>query len=629
MRAYLLAVLTALVACGDSASNPSPDAAPDAAECSCEIAPPSVCSDENTLRTYLSPGACMDGNTCEFPAQETPCPYGCEDGECQPRQCTPSCPIEACVDDGCGGTCGPCPSGTTFPGLTATNLGIADDMSVSPDGKHVVGLRALKPLPVDCGFFPRRVGTVDVWTVPESGLATTRTLGTEVPLYSVQFTTNGYLVYLDKQNPCRGSGELWIAKADGSQPRRIHATARGPYVVGDTLFFAVPDPLDPDKSTFDGWVYAARLPNGQPTKLASFRYDSTYVPDPTGNMIWIEYSPRAGDLRIVRLDGTTTQLHSTTQTSSGYPRWSPDGKRLAFTLRDNQSIFAPLYVINADGTGRVLLDDATRANALDALAWSHDSSKLAWLDQPPTFGLDAHIHSFGGGPQVTITGVVAPTLGGDVFRLTFSNDDKRLYAAVNNTTSPGRLMSGSVEQDGAAEPLAPSLQPDGFRFRNSWTEHPNGSTIAIRTGDSSTRVIAFGATTQIIAGVPFEKPQLEPVANRPRWILQHGAQTASIFPTAGDGAGTPLPNFHWNADLSLWAFDSRVPFVFGWAGATALYPSQIRGVYGINSKVTQDLMAVSPTASGRIGALVSHFDMGGGRIYFTTEQNGLFFVPVP
>jgi len=628
MRTALL--LLVLVACGDSSAKPDGGVEPDAFDCTCQVAPPSTCLDANTLETSLAPGTCVDGTSCEFAKMTTPCPFGCDNGECQPQQCTPSCPTQACVDDGCGGTCGPCASGTTFPGLTATNLGIADDIIVSPDGLHIATMRQLKPLPANCGFNPRKVGTLDVWTIATNGSVTRRTIGTDVPLYFSTFTESGYLVYLDKKNPCTGPGELWLADADGSHTRLINPAASFGFVAGNTLFYDVPDPNDPDKSTFDGFVYAMKLPNGQPIKLADIRYNSTYVPDPTGNAIWINYSTTANDLRIVRLDGTSTQLDDATNKYTDFPSWSPDGSKLMFALSDGQNILASLHVINRDGTGRMMLDNQCRCNGFDGAVWSHDGVQVAWLERPPTFGLDAVIHSFAGGADRTLTGVVSPMLGGTVFRLTFSNDDLRLYAGVANDQSGDKMMSGVVATSGAMVSLVPSLQSDGNQFEGSWTEHPNGSVIAIRSGDSSTKVITQGGGTQSVAGIPFEQPRLEPVAANPRWILQHGSQTASIFPTAGTSPGADLPNFAWNSDLSSWAFGGRVPFVFGWSGSTALYPSQISGAFGINTKVTQDLMAVSPTASGRIGSLVAHYRLGAHRIYFTTSpENGLFYVPSP
>ena len=619
------ALLCVLVACGGSSSSPI-DAVPvDAFDCTCEVPPPSVCLDADTLETSLAPGTCVN-NACEFAKTTTPCPFGCEDGECQPQTCTPSCPTQTCVDDGCGGTCGPCTPGTTFPGLTPTNLGIADEIVVAPGGTHVAALRALQPLPASCGFNPAKVGTLDIYSVPASGNVKRRTIATAAPLWATQFTASGHVVYFDKADPCTGRGELWVANADGSQPRRIaELSVLGGRIAGTTAFYAVPDPADPDKSTFDGFVYAVKLPSGQPIKLADIRYNSTWDADPTGNAIWVSYSATAGDLRIVRLDGSTTQLHATGQTYTGFPLWSPDGTKLAFALRSGATV--SLHAINRDGTGRMQLDDACICDDFDAVAWSSDGARLAWLQRPPTFGLDAQVHAFAGGADVTLTGVVSPATGGSVFRMTFSKDNTRLYCAAGSNQNGWKLMSGNVLQSGAMTELVPTLKPDGIRFHESWTENATGTMIAVNSTDTSTKVITFGGGTQSIAGAPFEQPQLEPVAANPRWIVT-GANAATIYPTSGAGPGTPLPGSQWSDALSSWAFGRRVPFVAGWSGSTALYASAVGGSF--NTKVTQDLMALTPSASGRIGSLVSHYQLGANRIYFTTSpQNGLFYVPSP
>jgi hypothetical protein len=72
-----------------------------------------------------------------------------------------------------------------------------------------------------------------------------------------------------------------------------------------------------------------------------------------------------------------------------------------------------------------------------------------------------------------------------------------------------------------------------------------------------------------------------------------------------------------------------VPFVFGWSGATALYPSNVAGSYF--TTVTEDLMASTTAASGRLGSLVKHFVLGKtpARIFFVTADDGLFWVPSP
>jgi hypothetical protein len=627
-------VLLALAACGGASNTPG-DAAGDSkgggdgsggdAACTCSAPPAPVCADSMTLQSFSDPGSCATG-TCQYAMTTTTCTFGCANGACQPKTCTPSCSSATCSDDGCGGTCGACTSGTTFTGVTATNLGIAANVVAAPDGIHLAAVRALQPLPVGCGFNPPQTGTLDVWTVPTSGAATHITIGAQVPRYSPVFTSNGYLLYFDNADPCKGRGDLWIAHADGSQPVLLATgVVTGVQVAGGTAFYSAPDPADPDPSTFDGFVYAITLPTGTPVKLASISYESEWEPSPDGKAIWVNYGYNAGDLAIYRLDGTSTVLSTNTSTPhfSGYPLWSPDSKHLAFSLVDTA---ASMVVIGADGSGQTTLDASCACNDFDAIAWSSDSARVAWLHRPTGGGLDAQIHTLAGGSDVSLTGIV-PTTGGQVFRMTFSNDGARLYAA-EGTDPNWALMNGNTATSGAASPLLSTLQADGDRFQTSWTEAPDGSVMAVLSSDTTTKVITFGGSTQSITGNGAQ-PKLEAVSTSPRWLVERSATALSVFPTAGSGTGTALTGYASSYDLSEWAFSGYIPFMFGWSGSTALYASNIAGTY--YTAMTQDLMAWTTAASGRLGASVVRYVLADSpaRVYFVTSQSALFWVPRP
>lgn len=633
-----LVLCFAIAACGGS-SNTNVDGGRDSgggdgpgdSACSCTSPPAPTCLDANTVQSSREPGTCTNG-TCQYDTFTTTCMYGCANGECQPKTCTPSCPSATCVDDGCGNSCGSCASGTTFTGVTATTLGIASNAVLAPDGIHLAAVRALQPLSAGCGFNPPQAGTLDVWTVPATGTATHVTIGAQVPRYSPVFA-GSYLLYFDSADPCTGRGDLWVAHADGSQPAKLAtAVVTGVQVAGTTAFYEAPDPADPDPSTFDGFVYAVALPTGAPVKLASVSYNSYWAPSPDGSAIWVSHDPtNTRDLAIHRLDGTSTTLSTSTATFSGYPLWSPDGKHLAFSLVDFSSGAASMVLIGTDGSGQTTLDAACNAcNDFDAIAWSSDSARVAWLRRPVTFGLDAQVHALAGGTDVTIATVVSPTTGGQVFRLTFSNDNSRLYAAAGSNQNGWALMSGDVATSGTATAIVPTLEADGDRFQTSWSESPDGSVLAALSSDGTTKVIMFGGSTSSITGTTFdEQPKLEGVTSSPRWLIQQGTTSLTVFPTSGSGSGTALSGFTSTTDLSEWAFSGYVPFSFGWSGSTALYASNVAGSY--YTQVTQDLMAWTTAASGRLGSAVVTYLLAASpaRVYFTTSQNALFWVPRP
>ena len=80
--------------------------------------------------------------------------------------------------------------------------------------------------------------------------------------------------------------------------------------------------------------------------------------------IWV-YSPVSRDLR---------QFTSSTKTES-HPRWSPDGKTLAF-ISDREE-FQQIYLMPADGGEAIRLTEGKRS--IDKFEWSPDGKKIAFL----------------------------------------------------------------------------------------------------------------------------------------------------------------------------------------------------------------------------------------------------------
>lgn len=605
-------VIALLAACGGSSSTPSDAStggdAGDAGGCTCTEPPAAVCLDNKTLEGYREPGTCNTDGTCAYEAFSTVCPFTCAAGACQPEACTPSCSSTACVGDGCGGACGPCPSGTTFPGLTATQLGIAEDFKAAPDGIHLAAIRGYDPIPTPCSFVYERRGKLDVWTVPASGAATHRAIANGVAMSSLTYAGD-YMVFTANGSACDYVAELWVTKTDGSDPRRIATKATSPEVVGGRVFWS-------EGASY----YTALLPTGAPVLLGPSKLFSGV--SPTGTAVWVEDSSTSA-VTIYRIDGTSTPVIVAPDESVGLPRWSPDGSKLAFTTNAPQIPFQTLYVIDADGTDRVMLDNECRCGSGETIAWSHDSARIAWTERPPTFGLDVHVHAFTGGPDVVLTGVVSPTTGGTVERFEFSVDDSRILASAGSDQNGWKVMTGSPITPGAMTSLLDSSSVGGFPIQTSWHETPDGTVLA--AFGSVTHVITYGGGTQVISGIT-SGSQLEDAAD-PRWLFAIG-NGLGVYSKAGATLDAPLPGYMWTTYLDDWARAKRIPFVFGWAGPTLLYPSDVLGT----SKVAQDLMAKAGATSGRIGDAVAHYRLttSPARIYFTAgDGSGLFWVPRP
>ena len=87
-----------------------------------------------------------------------------------------------------------------------------------------------------------------------------------------------------------------------------------------------------------------------------------------------------GDIFVMNDDGSRRRrLTLNTQATHRYPRWSPDGKRIAFTRymdKTKRQTTAEVFVMNADGTDAQRL---THNNVIDAYpSWSPDGTRLAF-----------------------------------------------------------------------------------------------------------------------------------------------------------------------------------------------------------------------------------------------------------
>ena len=91
---------------------------------------------------------------------------------------------------------------------------------------------------------------------------------------------------------------------------------------------------------------------------------------------------RSGDVWTANPDGSeATQLTSGAATDTG-PRWSPDGKKIAFLRQTTGPFNLAIWVMNADGSNPAQILDCSDLPVTDCVvgepAWSPDGSEIAW-----------------------------------------------------------------------------------------------------------------------------------------------------------------------------------------------------------------------------------------------------------
>ncbi|KAF2748274.1 alpha/beta-hydrolase [Sporormia fimetaria CBS 119925] len=111
-------------------------------------------------------------------------------------------------------------------------------------------------------------------------------------------------------------------------------------------------------------------PDGQ---TVAFLTKSPHLPKANYTASYIYLVPHDGSEEPVAINGPNTTAPETAQGASGYPRWSPDGTKLAYGQQDGISYESDrfkLYVANIDG-----LNSEVNSVAED---WDSTPSALAW-----------------------------------------------------------------------------------------------------------------------------------------------------------------------------------------------------------------------------------------------------------
>ena len=172
--------------------------------------------------------------------------------------------------------------------------------------------------------------------------------------------------------------EIWVARADGSQPRAV--VANGSFN------------RSPGWGPLGALVFASRI---------------------------------SGSDQIYRLDaGAAEPVRLTTSGAADqHPRFSPDGQRIVF--QSNRGLDFDVYVMNADGSNVVNLTQLTGDDRFPS--WTPDGSRIVWTRfESNANGFDVYAVSSTGGEATPIVATVfnelAPTVSPDGSSVVYQTD---------------------------------------------------------------------------------------------------------------------------------------------------------------------------------------------------------------
>jgi Tol biopolymer transport system component len=242
------------------------------------------------------------------------------------------------------------------------------------------------------------------------------------------------------------------------------------------------------------------LRTGKVAPVASsplFEQGSRWSPDGSR----LAYSVARGDttaaLHTISADGTDDrQIVSIEGRLAFKPTWSPDGRRIAFLLRERSSPFgmtgccAEIWMVDADGTDLHRVDEITETEGRPTSpAWSPDGRYLAFARADyygtsfQTWILDLvtrRIEYFASGDD--------PVWSPDGKRLAVANGESvevlsvRLRGVLSRIEAPGRLseLAWSPDGDWIAFAASKSNTPEGaYAERSIWVARPNGKDMTV------------------------------------------------------------------------------------------------------------------------------------------------------
>jgi Tol biopolymer transport system component len=211
------------------------------------------------------------------------------------------------------------------------------------------------------------------------------------------------------------------------------------------------------------------------------------TPGLTDRIVFVSDRSGVDELHIMHGNGDVVQLLATTPGPKTDPVFSPDGKKIVFTLGDiDIGTASPLWIVNADGTG---LTQLTTDGANDYRpTWSPDGSRIAFVSTRDG-NAEIYVMNADGTGQTNITNDDA-----DDNSPAWSPSGNSILFDSDRNAAAGTAIYSMTPAGDSVTPLVggynPEWSPSGTRFlflRGSqiWiSESPGASSVREVTADA-------------------------------------------------------------------------------------------------------------------------------------------------
>lgn len=281
-----------------------------------------------------------------------------------------------------------------------------------------------------------------------------------------------------------GIHTLFLLRPDGGEPLQLthDIEVRGPspeFTADDSHIFFTTYHGDPELGMVPE-VWRVPVPAGEPSLLLENASAASSSPDGR-HLVYAAVDADGTSIRVRHEDGTELEIAA----RGFWPRWSPDGRWIAYTTSDPEGGDGTIHVVRPDGSGERQL--TTIAAQVYGLSWTPDGARVLFSSQEggPTTLWSIDVES---GERLSVTrgpgDCTCPTMAPDGRRLVFDFSYRRwfLYLLSEPGEPPRRILVEAGIRDAA-------LSPEGSRIAvagGAEAQSPVLSVLDLRTGKRRT-----------------------------------------------------------------------------------------------------------------------------------------------